>query len=204
MIGDASPARHRPQACPREARTAKPLIPGADPRSVHDFRQDRAPDSIPAGAAGCRRCPRLSPRPARDPARFRPRHPPAIARYRLIPAAMPQPRTINLHLVSDSTGETLNSIARATLARFDDPHVIHHRWSLIRSRLQLDRVLEGIEARARPGAVHPGRPQPAPWRWRRPASGSACACLSRARPGDGAAAGRSSARARGRSGRRST
>jgi regulator of PEP synthase PpsR (kinase-PPPase family) len=63
---------------------------------------------------------------------------------------MPQ-RTINLHLVSDSTGETLNSIARATLARFDDPHVIHHRWSLIRSRLQLDRVLDGIEAE--PGPV---------------------------------------------------
>jgi regulator of PEP synthase PpsR (kinase-PPPase family) len=53
-------------------------------------------------------------------------------------------RTINLHLVSDSTGETLNSIARATLARFEDHHVVHHRWSLIRSRLQLDRVLEGI------------------------------------------------------------
>lgn len=57
---------------------------------------------------------------------------------------MPQ-RTINLHLVSDSTGDTLNSIARATLARFDNLHVIHHRWSLVRSRLQLDRVLEGIE-----------------------------------------------------------
>lgn len=54
-------------------------------------------------------------------------------------------RTINLHLVSDSTGETLNSIARATLARFEDIRVIHHRWSLVRSRLQLDRVLEGIE-----------------------------------------------------------
>jgi len=54
-------------------------------------------------------------------------------------------RQINLHLVSDSTGETLNSIARATLARFDTHHVIHHRWSLIRSRLQLDRVLEGLE-----------------------------------------------------------
>ncbi|MCO6415281.1 kinase/pyrophosphorylase [Siccirubricoccus sp. KC 17139] len=53
-------------------------------------------------------------------------------------------RPINLHLVSDSTGETLNSIARATLARFEDHHVIHHRWSLIRSRLQLDRVLEGL------------------------------------------------------------
>ncbi len=54
-------------------------------------------------------------------------------------------RQINLHLVSDSTGETLNSIARATLARFEGTHVIHHRWSLIRSRLQLDRVLEGLE-----------------------------------------------------------
>jgi regulator of PEP synthase PpsR (kinase-PPPase family) len=60
-------------------------------------------------------------------------------------------RMLNLHLVSDSTGETLNSIARATLSRFDEPHVIHHRWSLIRSRLQLDRVLEGIEAE--PGPV---------------------------------------------------
>ena len=54
-------------------------------------------------------------------------------------------RTINLHLVSDSTGETLNSIARATLARFEDVRVIYHRWSLVRSRLQLDRVLEGVE-----------------------------------------------------------
>ncbi|NOG70057.1 pyruvate, water dikinase regulatory protein [Roseicella sp. DB1501] len=54
-------------------------------------------------------------------------------------------RAINLHLVSDSTGETLNSIARATLARFEDHHVVHHRWSLIRSRLQLDRVLEGLQ-----------------------------------------------------------
>jgi regulator of PEP synthase PpsR (kinase-PPPase family) len=54
-------------------------------------------------------------------------------------------RSINLHLVSDSTGETLNSIARATLARFEGTHVVHHRWSLVRSRLQLDRVLEGLE-----------------------------------------------------------
>jgi regulator of PEP synthase PpsR (kinase-PPPase family) len=64
---------------------------------------------------------------------------------------MAQPRIINLHLVSDSTGETLNSIARATLARFEDVHVLPHRWSLIRSRLQLDRVLEGL--RHEPGPV---------------------------------------------------
>ncbi|HEV7264101.1 MAG TPA: pyruvate, water dikinase regulatory protein [Falsiroseomonas sp.] len=60
-------------------------------------------------------------------------------------------RTVNLHLVSDSTGDTLNSIARATLSRFEEPQVIHHRWSLIRSRLQLDRVLDGIQAE--PGPV---------------------------------------------------
>ncbi|MDQ1080937.1 pyruvate, water dikinase regulatory protein [Pseudoroseomonas cervicalis] len=60
-------------------------------------------------------------------------------------------RTLNLHLVSDSTGETLNSIARATLARFPDPHVVHHRWSLVRSHLQLEQVLEGIKAE--PGPV---------------------------------------------------
>ncbi|HEV7458779.1 MAG TPA: pyruvate, water dikinase regulatory protein [Roseococcus sp.] len=54
-------------------------------------------------------------------------------------------RNTNLHLVSDSTGETLNSIARAALARFDQPGVIQHRWFLVRSRLNLDRVIEGIE-----------------------------------------------------------
>ncbi|WP_043832528.1 pyruvate, water dikinase regulatory protein [Muricoccus aerilatus] len=61
------------------------------------------------------------------------------------------PRTINLHLVSDSTGETLNSMSRATLARFEDPHVIQHRWFLVRSRFQLEQVLEGIQAE--PGPV---------------------------------------------------
>ncbi|MBE9604523.1 kinase/pyrophosphorylase [Acetobacteraceae bacterium H6797] len=60
-------------------------------------------------------------------------------------------RTINLHLVSDSTGETLHSMARATLSRFEEPHVIQHKWSLVRSRLQLDRVIEGIQSE--PGPV---------------------------------------------------
>lgn len=58
---------------------------------------------------------------------------------------------INLHLVSDATGETLNSIARATLSQFEDTHIIYHRWSLIRTRFQLHRVLEGIESE--PGPV---------------------------------------------------
>lgn len=58
---------------------------------------------------------------------------------------------VNLHLVSDATGDTLNAIARATTVQFDQASVIHHRWSLIRTRFQLHRVLEGIEAE--PGPV---------------------------------------------------
>ena len=53
---------------------------------------------------------------------------------------------LNLHLVSDATGETLNSIARATVAQFEHLSISYHRWSLIRTRFQLHRVLEGIEA----------------------------------------------------------
>ena len=58
---------------------------------------------------------------------------------------------LNLHLVSDATGETLNSIARATVSQFEQVSIIYHRWSLIRTRFQLHRVLEGIEAE--PGPV---------------------------------------------------
>jgi regulator of PEP synthase PpsR (kinase-PPPase family) len=55
------------------------------------------------------------------------------------------PQRINLHLVSDATGETLNAIARATTVQFEHAQITHHRWSLIRTRFQLHRVLEGIE-----------------------------------------------------------
>ncbi|MBV8616751.1 MAG: kinase/pyrophosphorylase [Acetobacteraceae bacterium] len=58
---------------------------------------------------------------------------------------------MNLHLVSDATGETLNAIARATTVQFEHAQIIYHRWSLIRTRFQLHRVLEGIEAE--PGPV---------------------------------------------------
>ncbi len=58
---------------------------------------------------------------------------------------------LDIHLISDATGDTLNALARAAVAQFDDPHVNYHRWSLIRSRLQLHRVLEGIQAE--PGPV---------------------------------------------------
>ncbi len=57
-----------------------------------------------------------------------------------------EPHRIDLHLVSDATGETLNSIARATISQFEHVSIQYHRWSLIRTRFQLHRVLEGIEA----------------------------------------------------------
>jgi regulator of PEP synthase PpsR (kinase-PPPase family) len=54
-------------------------------------------------------------------------------------------RRINLHLVSEATGETLNTLARATTAQFESTQIFVHRWSLIRTSFQLHRVLEGIE-----------------------------------------------------------
>ncbi len=58
---------------------------------------------------------------------------------------------LNLHLVSDATGETLNAIARATVSQFEHVTIQYHRWTLIRTRFQLHRVLEGIESE--PGPV---------------------------------------------------
>lgn len=58
---------------------------------------------------------------------------------------------LDIHLISDATGDTLTALARAAVAQFDESQVSYHRWSLVRSRLQLHRVLEGIEAE--PGPV---------------------------------------------------
>jgi regulator of PEP synthase PpsR (kinase-PPPase family) len=57
----------------------------------------------------------------------------------------------HVHLVSDSTGETLNAMAKAVCARFDDVLPIEHIYALIRSRRQLDRVLR--EVAGAPGVV---------------------------------------------------
>lgn len=59
--------------------------------------------------------------------------------------------SFHIHLVSDATGETINSISRACLAQFENIAVQEHFWSLIRSQRQLDLVLEGI--RHWPGIV---------------------------------------------------
>jgi [pyruvate, water dikinase]-phosphate phosphotransferase / [pyruvate, water dikinase] kinase len=52
----------------------------------------------------------------------------------------------HLHLVSDSTGDTVHSVARACLVQFDDAQPIEHVWSMVRTRSQVDRVIAGLEA----------------------------------------------------------
>lgn len=56
---------------------------------------------------------------------------------------------LHLHLVSDSTGETVTSLARACLVQFDHVECHEHVWSLVRSEFAIDQVIEGIK-------THPG------------------------------------------------
>jgi len=51
---------------------------------------------------------------------------------------------IHLHLLSDSTGETLENIAKAAVAQFDDVESIRHFWPMVRSEVHLGRILEEI------------------------------------------------------------
>jgi regulator of PEP synthase PpsR (kinase-PPPase family) len=57
----------------------------------------------------------------------------------------------HLHLVSDSTGETLITVARAAVAQYEGIAAIEHVYPLVRSHTQLQRVLSEIETA--PGIV---------------------------------------------------
>jgi regulator of PEP synthase PpsR (kinase-PPPase family) len=57
----------------------------------------------------------------------------------------------HLHLVSDSTGETLIAVARAAAAQYEGVSAIEHVYPLVRSAKQLDRVISEIDAA--PGLV---------------------------------------------------
>ncbi|MBL6946916.1 MAG: kinase/pyrophosphorylase [Rhodospirillales bacterium] len=62
-----------------------------------------------------------------------------------------QDKTVNVHLVSDSTGETASSVARACLVQFDRVVTIEHIWPMVRKRAQVKEILAGI--REKPGIV---------------------------------------------------
>ena len=55
------------------------------------------------------------------------------------------PSYFHLHLVSDSTGETLTTVAHAAAAQYAHVSPIEHVYPLIRTQKQLDRVLSEIE-----------------------------------------------------------
>ncbi len=51
----------------------------------------------------------------------------------------------HLHLVSDATGETLTTVARAATAQYTKMFPVEHVYPLVRTQKQLDRVLAEIE-----------------------------------------------------------
>src|SRR5438105_1432666 len=51
----------------------------------------------------------------------------------------------HLHLVSDATGETLTTVARAATAQYTKVSAVEHIYPLVRTQKQLDRVLSEIE-----------------------------------------------------------
>ncbi|MEM1047638.1 MAG: pyruvate, water dikinase regulatory protein [Pseudomonadota bacterium] len=63
----------------------------------------------------------------------------------------PNRNFFHIHLVSDSTGETLLTVSRAAAARYENIHAIEHVYPLVRSTVQMERVIRDIEAA--PGIV---------------------------------------------------
>ncbi|WP_425407097.1 pyruvate, water dikinase regulatory protein [Hwanghaeella sp.] len=58
---------------------------------------------------------------------------------------------VHVHLISDSTGETVHSLAKACLVQFEDTHVIEHSWPLIRTAAQVDKIMQAVSQN--PGIV---------------------------------------------------
>src|SRR3954452_6059922 len=57
----------------------------------------------------------------------------------------------HMHLISDATGETLNTVARAATAHYADHQPVEHIYALVRTPKQLQRVRSEIERQ--PGVV---------------------------------------------------
>ena len=58
-------------------------------------------------------------------------------------------QTLHVHLVSDSTGETVHQLARACLAQFADVKTVEHVWTLVRTKAHLEPLFAGLDR-------HPG------------------------------------------------
>ena len=60
-------------------------------------------------------------------------------------------KAFHLHLVSDATGETVHSVARACFVQFEGIESVEHHWPLVRTKGQIDKILRNIEEN--PGVV---------------------------------------------------
>ena len=61
--------------------------------------------------------------------------------------------TVNQHiyLISDSTGETVSTVARSIYARFENINFLENKWALIRTEKQIDNIVKTIVEK--PGIV---------------------------------------------------
>ena len=52
--------------------------------------------------------------------------------------------TLHIHLVSDSTGETVHQVARAALAQFPDVQIFEHIWTLVRTPAHVETISSAL------------------------------------------------------------
>ena len=61
------------------------------------------------------------------------------------------PSILHMYLVSDSSGETVNAVAKAASIQFEHLETIEYAWPLIRSKAHMDELIESIKLN--PGIV---------------------------------------------------
>ena len=52
--------------------------------------------------------------------------------------------SLHIHLVSDSTGETVHQVARAALAQFPDVQILEHIWTLVRTPSHVETISSAL------------------------------------------------------------
>jgi [pyruvate, water dikinase]-phosphate phosphotransferase / [pyruvate, water dikinase] kinase len=53
-------------------------------------------------------------------------------------------KIVNIHLISDSTGETLSSVSRAALSQFEGVESNDFIWPLVRTKMQIEKIMDSI------------------------------------------------------------
>jgi [pyruvate, water dikinase]-phosphate phosphotransferase / [pyruvate, water dikinase] kinase len=109
-------------------------------------QEQAVPPDAALWACGLRRIgfPPVPCRPVRDVALSFPIHSNEPGFFSGPSSMSPDSSFFHLHLVSDSTGETLITVARAASAQYSSASPVEHIYPAVRTSRQLDRVLEEI------------------------------------------------------------